>query len=542
MDSLGLYHYSAGNQINEQAFKPNSYYPDTVYRPDNFILPASGFSGSSGWEDQIGIPNPMYGWFKVNVGCSNQLLASGDISSPQTETNGLITLENGSTVDTSILRMPGECVDLTFEDVTVLSDPSNTGPYYVEGTMVSESPNQLFYYPVFLDQYAANQYDGALANTGSAINISGVSNTSPVVVTTSSPHGFSQGQPVSFLSIAPNINPLNGNTYYVKPIDGNTNEFSVYMNSNCTIPLNGTSWTVSQQYVSGGTVTSGIISSINRDIGSGPYVDFIQTDAPINRGNSGGPLFNLDGEVIGINSMIISQTGGSVGLGFSIPSKTAKLIVEQIISFGEAKRGWLGVQIQDLTPEFSESLGFDSTDGAFVASVQPSSPAAKSNIQAGDIIVEFNGNKISSFKDLPKVVAETPIGSEVPVSIWRNGGLIEITVKIDELVEGGKVANNKQGLYIEKLDITLVELDQDTSQSLGLDPDLAGVLVKEVGDKNENLLPNDVIIQVSSEKISDLNSFEKMVKDSIKLQRDKLLLRVIREGNEFWLINPFVVE
>ena len=292
----------------------------------------------------------------------------------------------------------------------------------------------------------------------------------------------------------------------------------------------------------GGTVTSGIISSINRDIGSGPYVDFIQTDAPINRGNSGGPLFNLDGEVIGINSMIISQSGGSVGLGFSIPSKTAKLIVEQIISFGEAKRGWLGVQIQDLTPEFSESLGFDSTDGAFVASVLPSSPAAKSNIQAGDIIVEFNGKKISSFKDLPKVVAETPIGSEVSVSIWRNGGLIEITVKIDELVEGGKVANNNQGLYIEKLDITLVELDQDTSQSLGLDPDLAGVLVKEVGDKNENLLPNDVIIQVSSEKISDLNSFEKMVKDSIKLQRDKLLLRVIREGNEFWLINPFVVE
>ena len=292
----------------------------------------------------------------------------------------------------------------------------------------------------------------------------------------------------------------------------------------------------------GGTVTSGIISSINRDIGSGPYVDFIQTDAPINRGNSGGPLFNLDGEVIGINSMIISQTGGSVGLGFSIPSKTAKLIVEQIISFGEAKRGWLGVQIQDLTPEFSDSLGFDSTDGAFVASVQPSSPAAKSNIQAGDIIVEFNGEKIFSFKDLPKVVAETQIGSEVPVSIWRNGGLIEITVKIDELVEGGKVVNKNQGLYIEKLDITLVELDQNTSKSLGLDPDLAGVLVKEVGKKNKNLLPNDVIIQVSSEKISDLNSFEKMVKDSIKLQRDKLLLRVIREGNEFWLINPFVVE
>ena len=294
----------------------------------------------------------------------------------------------------------------------------------------------------------------------------------------------------------------------------------------------------------GGTVTSGIISSINRDIGSGPYVDFIQTDAPINRGNSGGPLFNLDGEVIGINSMIISQTGGSVGLGFSIPSKTAKLIVEQIISFGQAKRGWLGVQIQDLTPEFSESLGYDSTDGAFVASIQPSSPAAKSNIQAGDIIVEFDGKKISSFKDLPKVVAETPIGSNVLVSVWRNGGLISINVKIDELVEGNKntTLNDTKGLFIEQLDITLVELDQNTSESLGLDPDLVGVLVKEVGSKNQNLLVNDVIIQVSSEKISDLNSFDKMVKDSIKLKRDKLLLRVIREGNEFWLINPFVIE
>jgi serine protease Do len=290
----------------------------------------------------------------------------------------------------------------------------------------------------------------------------------------------------------------------------------------------------------GGTVTSGIISSINRDIGSGPYVDFIQTDAPINRGNSGGPLFNLDGKVIGINSMIISQTGGSVGLGFSIPSSTAKLIVNQIISFGQAKRGWLGVQIQDLTPEFSESLGYDSTDGAFVASVQPDSPAAKSNIQAGDIIMEFNGKKISSFKDLPKVVAETPVGSEVVVSVWRNGGLIEITVKIDELNEGGNATAAKEGTYIEELDITLVELDDGAIQSLGLDPETSGVLVKEVGEKNTNLLPNDVIIQVSSEKIQNLISFEKMISDSVKLQRDKLLLRVIRDSSEFWLINPFV--
>ena len=291
----------------------------------------------------------------------------------------------------------------------------------------------------------------------------------------------------------------------------------------------------------GGTVTSGIISSINRDIGGGPYVDFIQTDAPINRGNSGGPLFNLDGEVIGINSMIISQTGGSVGLGFSIPSKTAKLIVDQIISFGQAKRGWLGVQIQDLTQEFSDSLGYDSTDGAFVASVEPNSPAAVANIQAGDIIIEFDGKPINSFKDLPKVVAETDIGKEVIVKVWRNGAMTNITVKIDELNEGVKVASN-DGLYVKDLDITLAELDNETKQTMGVDMKTQGILVKEVGSKNQSLRPNDIIIQVSSEKIDSLASFEAILEDSLKLKRDKLLLRVIREGNEFWLINPFVVE
>ena len=272
MDSLGLYHYSAGNQINEQAFKPNSYYPDTVYRPDNFILPASGFSGSSGWEDQIGIPNPMYGWFKVNVGCSNQLLASGDISSPQTETNGLITLENGSTVDTSILRMPGECVDLTFEDVTVLSDPSNTGPYYVQGTITEDNSQPKYYFPVFLDQYAANQYDGAIANTASTTPISDVSNTSPVIVTTSAAHGYTDGQPVHFSSISPTINPLNGNTYYIKLIVGSVTQFRVYMNSNCTIPLDGTLWSTAQQYIGGGTVSSGVGTSVAKTVTEFPLL------------------------------------------------------------------------------------------------------------------------------------------------------------------------------------------------------------------------------------------------------------------------------
>jgi serine protease Do len=239
--------------------------------------------------------------------------------------------------------------------------------------------------------------------------------------------------------------------------------------------------------------------------------------------------------------MIISQTGGSVGLGFSIPSKTAKLIVDQIISFGQAKRGWLGVQIQDLTQEFSDSLGYDSTDGAFVASVEPNSPAAAANIQAGDIIIEFDGKPINSFKDLPKVVAETDIGKEVVVKVWRNGAMTNITVKIDELNEGVKVASN-DGLYVKDLDITLAELDNETKQTMGVDMKTQGILVKEVGSKNQSLRPNDIIIQVSSEKIDSLASFETILEDSLKLKRDKLLLRVIREGNEFWLINPFVVE
>ena len=290
----------------------------------------------------------------------------------------------------------------------------------------------------------------------------------------------------------------------------------------------------------GGTVTSGIISSINRDIGGGPYVDFIQTDAPINRGNSGGPLFNLNGNVIGINSMIISQTGGSVGLGFSIPSSTAKLIVQDIISFGQAKRGWLGVQILDLSIEFSESLGFTGTEGAFVASVDPESPAGQSGILAGDIIVEFDSQNIASFKDLPKVVAETPIGKEVIVKVWRNKKYKEILVLIDELNED--TISKIEGSKIPELDIIISNLNSEIIEELKLTNIKSGIIVNSVGPKNTNLLKDDVIIQVSSEKVLSIIDFKNIIKDNLRLKRDKILLRVVRGGNEFWLINPFIVE
>jgi len=169
----------------------------------------------------------------------------------------------------------------------------------------------------------------------------------------------------------------------------------------------------------GGTVTAGIISAISRDIGNGPYVKFLQTDASINRGNSGGPLFNIAGEVIGINTAIISQTGGSIGLGFAIPSYNAKKIVNQLKDFGRTKRGWLGVQITPVSKEIAESLGLPNEKGAFVSNINPDGPSKIAGIQEGDVILRFNDSEILKMTDLPRVVAESDIGSIASVQIWR---------------------------------------------------------------------------------------------------------------------------
>ena len=192
----------------------------------------------------------------------------------------------------------------------------------------------------------------------------------------------------------------------------------------------------------GGTVTAGIISAISRDIGSGPYVKFLQTDASINRGNSGGPLFNIDGEVIGINSAIISQTGGSIGLGFAIPSNSAKKIVQQLKDFGRTKRGWLGVQIQPVSKDFAESLGLESEKGAFVSNVNPKGPSKEAGLESGDIILKFNDIEIIKMTDLPRVVAESDVGSIANVEIWRKNKKIIIQVVLGELPEQTYTKNN----------------------------------------------------------------------------------------------------
>ena len=288
----------------------------------------------------------------------------------------------------------------------------------------------------------------------------------------------------------------------------------------------------------GGSVTTGIVSAIARDIGGGPYVKFIQTDASINRGNSGGPLFNIEGKVIGINSAIISQTGGSIGLGFAIPSNSAKKIVSQLIEFGHTKRGWLGVQIQGVTEEIAESLGLDSKNGAFIANVQENSPAKKAGIEAGDVILKFNDIEIETYRDLPKIVAETDVGTVVIVEVWSKNKTKNITVKLGELDEPIHVTKNNTESDSKNLEIIGVKVrnlvDSDYSK-YNLDPAIKGVLVLDVDNQNTDLNINDVIVEVNRNKISNFEEFEKFVLEFKGTGRSSILLMVIRDKKTTWV-------
>src|SRR5437016_5249217 len=195
----------------------------------------------------------------------------------------------------------------------------------------------------------------------------------------------------------------------------------------------------------GGSVTAGIVSARNRDINSGPYDNYIQTDAAINRGNSGGPLFNLDGEVVGINTAIISPSGGSIGIGFAVPSKTAMPVIDQLKQFGETRRGWLGVRIQQVTDEIADSLKINPPRGALVAGVDDKGPAKPAGIGPGDVIVKFDGREIKEMRDLPRVVADTPVGKDVDVVVVRKGKEETRTIKVGRLEEGEKQAALAKG-------------------------------------------------------------------------------------------------
>ena len=286
----------------------------------------------------------------------------------------------------------------------------------------------------------------------------------------------------------------------------------------------------------GGTVTAGIISAISRDIGSGPYVKFLQTDASINRGNSGGPLFNIEGNVIGINSAIISQTGGSIGLGFAIPSNSAKKIVQQLKDFGRTKRGWLGVQIQPVSKDFAESLGLENEQGAFVSNVNPKGPSKIAGIEAGDVILKFNDIEIIKMTDLPRVVAESDVGSIALVEIWRKNKKIIIEVELGELPEQTYMPNKKTKKETKIIEETIKFFGITVSQN----NDPAGVLVTKVNNENINLEIGDIILEVNREKVESTKNFISLVNKYKKTGRSSLLLKTLRDGETSWVTIKFI--
>ena len=283
----------------------------------------------------------------------------------------------------------------------------------------------------------------------------------------------------------------------------------------------------------GGTVTAGIISAISRDIGNGPYVKFLQTDASINRGNSGGPLFNIEGELIGINTAIISQTGGSIGLGFAIPSNSAKKIVKQLKEFGRTKRGWLGVQITPVSADIAESLGLPNQRGAFISNINPDGPSKKAGIQEGDVILEFNKIEIIKMTDLPRVVAASDVGSSSLIKLWRKNKFITIEVILGELPEE---------TFVERKDVVEKQEDNKFIDTLNLSVkniDGSGVEVLNV-DINSNLKEKDIITEVNREIIIDLNNFITLIESIKETGRNSLLLKILRDGESLWITIQFV--
>jgi serine protease Do len=243
----------------------------------------------------------------------------------------------------------------------------------------------------------------------------------------------------------------------------------------------------------GGSVSPGFISARGRDIHAGPYDDFLQIDASINRGNSGGPTFNLDGQVVGINTAIYSPNGGSVGIGFAIPSSLAKPVIDQLREHGKVDRGWLGVQIQQVTPEIAKSLGLPKQEGALVADVTPGGPAAKAGFQQGDVILSFNGHDINKVRDLPIVVAQTPVGNDAKIHVWRKSGETDLTAKVAQMPENPQVArntspgNNRNGgdataQNSSAMGLRLAPLNSEWRQRLHLGRDVKGVVVTGVAD------------------------------------------------------------
>ena len=290
----------------------------------------------------------------------------------------------------------------------------------------------------------------------------------------------------------------------------------------------------------GGTVTSGIVSARNRDIGMTRYDDFIQTDASINQGNSGGPLFNLKGEVVGINTAIIAPNqSGSIGIGFAIPSNAASKVIEQLLNYGETRRGWLGVRIQEVSKEIAEAVELKKPEGALVASVGEKSPADKAGVKAGDIILEFDGKKIDTMRTLPKVVANTEVGKSIRLKIWRNKKLITKSLKLGRLESSEEFKEKKakpkktEEIEIETLKITVRNLNEEDISSRKLKIN-KGIVITEISSKSplKDLLNiNDIIIEARRMPIAKPSDLDDIIKMMIKKGDKNLLLSIVDRNN-----------
>jgi len=288
----------------------------------------------------------------------------------------------------------------------------------------------------------------------------------------------------------------------------------------------------------GGTVTSGIISARNRSIGLSRYEDYIQTDASINLGNSGGPLFDMNGDVIGINTAILGQSG-SIGIGFSIPSNSAKKIISQLIEFGETKRGWLGVRIQVVTKEIATVEKLNKPRGALVASVADNSPSDKAGIQAGDIILEFNGTLINEMKELPVIVAQTEVGSTVEVKIWRNKKEISKKIKLGRLETSKDFAEEKieKDLKTSEIKVLKIEVRILTKEDIDnrkLPKDITGLVITKIeNDSPINYLKvNNIIVEVQKKKIKSIKDLEKIINNLLQSSEKTILIAIYNNQNQ----------
>jgi serine protease Do len=300
---------------------------------------------------------------------------------------------------------------------------------------------------------------------------------------------------------------------------------------------------IGNPFMLGGTVTAGIVSARNRDINSGPYDNYIQTDASINRGNSGGPLFNLDGEVIGVNTAIISPSGGSIGIGFALPSKAVVAVIDQLRQYGEARRGWLGVRIQPVTDEIGEALNIKPPRGTLIAGIDEKGPAKAAGIETGDVILKFDGKDIKETRDLTRMVADTPIDKEVEVVIIRKGKEEKKTVKVGRLEDSDKklasvktTAEEKPAAVKKTLGLDLADINADLRKKYSIKDNVKGAVVTAVEENSpaaeKQLKPGDTIVEISQVAVTSATDVQKRVDQLKKEGRRSALFLVANADGE----------